>query len=360
MRIFIDTNIIFKADFFRSVTAQNFLKATKFLEIEVLIPEVVIDEIKGNFSQELPDRLAKYKKLHQSLSELIDTDEVEINVNEEIEIYKNWLDNLLEEHEVTILPYPTTSTKEIITESYKKKRPFKENGEGHKDYLIWETIKNYVSEKPDDPQTFFLTDNIKDFCQKKSEDEYTIHTDISSQIPKGKTVPEVYRSFKKFFDEKIATQLQNVELEHLHGLTQTELYEHVGTIVERKLADYAAYGFEGLSFCNDVTVISASEVTPNSIESKEINKDDIMITIRGTVLIEVHGFIDKFNYYSTVEHEEAGHIDVLDGDWNDHVMLVSQTTITPFEVNITYSKKENTTIDEDVQFPDEIMDDLYY
>lgn len=358
MRIFIDTNIIFKADFFRSTLAQNFLKAAKFLGVEVLIPEIVLDEIKGKFPQELLNRLSKYRKERKNLNELMVVQEINIDINREIERYEKWLDELLVEYEVIILPYTATSTKEVVIASYKRKKPFKENGDGYKDYLIWATIKNNISETPDDVETFFLTENIKDFCDKKSEDDYSLHPDLVKQISKGKTVPETQRSFRKFFDEEIATQLQNIELEHVDGLTKPDLYEDVKNIVEHELVDYSVHGFEGLSFCNDVTVTSAWDVKPDLIESKIIDNDYIMITICGEVLIEAYGFMEKSSYCSA-EHDGLDDIEIMDGDWNDHVMQVSQTVTTPFEVSITYSKREKETIGKDVQFPEEIMDDLY-
>ena len=103
MIIFIDTNILFKADFFRSATALFFLKAAKFLEIEVIIPEIVIDEIKGNFFQELPKRLEKYKKELKNLNQLIDISDTNLDIEKETEKYGAWLDKLLEEYEVNIL-----------------------------------------------------------------------------------------------------------------------------------------------------------------------------------------------------------------------------------------------------------------
>lgn len=51
----------------------------------------MLDEIKGKFSQELPNLLAKYKKEYKNLNGLIDIHEIGIDINEEIEKYENWL-----------------------------------------------------------------------------------------------------------------------------------------------------------------------------------------------------------------------------------------------------------------------------
>lgn len=359
MRIFIDTNIIFKADFFRSTTAQSFLKAAKFLEIEVIIPDIVIDEVNGNFSKELPEKLTKFKKSYKELTELIDINEININISEKIKEYEDWLDTLLEEYEVTRLPYPKVSLKTIVTESYKKKKPFKDNGDGHKDYLIWETIKQYIAEKNNDPDTFFLTNNVKDFCYKKGEDDWPLHNHLLDQIPDDKTAPEIHRVFKDFFDTKIAPQLEGVELKSVHELTQPELYAKAQKIIESDLQDYSAYGFEGLSFCNEVTILSAFDTNPTYIELKEVNDEEILITICGSVSIEANGFIDKHDYCSGIEHDNID-INVIDGNWNDHVMFVSQVINTPFEVSLSYSKEEKGITGHSIELPEEIMDDIYY
>ena len=54
-QIYIDTNIMINENFMRSASAQAFFKACALLHIECVIPEIVIDEAKGNYPKKLDE-----------------------------------------------------------------------------------------------------------------------------------------------------------------------------------------------------------------------------------------------------------------------------------------------------------------
>jgi len=62
MLVFIDTSIIVGEGFFRSESARLFLKVARFLGISVFIPEIFIDEVKGQFSVKLRESLTDFNK----------------------------------------------------------------------------------------------------------------------------------------------------------------------------------------------------------------------------------------------------------------------------------------------------------
>ena len=178
MQIFIDTNIIVKENFLRSTNAQALLKAATFLGFDIVIPEIVIDEVKGKFSVKLAEKLTHYNKAQREVASLIEIDQRDISLDDEKEKYIKWLDDILEQYGVKILPYPEMPLKEIVTESYKAQKPFKEGGEGHKDYLIWKTISLYINNQENDVEKYFLTGNVKDFCEKR-ENDWVLHSYLS-------------------------------------------------------------------------------------------------------------------------------------------------------------------------------------
>jgi hypothetical protein len=96
-----------------------------------------------------------------------------------------------------------------------------------------------------------------------------------------------------------------------------------------------------------------------TIEQRDLKKidDEIVITVSGTVPLEVEGYMDKHVYYSEDFKDED--IYVSDGDWNDHVMAVSMTVETAFEVRLFYSPDEQKVIGHSVTLPQEIHDDWY-
>ena len=47
--IFLDTNIFIDAGYFRAAGAQAFLRTCRFAGFDLALPEVVLDEVRGNF-----------------------------------------------------------------------------------------------------------------------------------------------------------------------------------------------------------------------------------------------------------------------------------------------------------------------
>lgn len=144
----------------------------------------------------------------------------------------------------------------------------------------------------------------------------------------------------------------------MHELTQPQLYAETQEVLEAELQDYTTYGFEGLEFSNDITIISVEEVIPENIGLKSLDSDEILINISGKIYIEANGFIDKHEYCSSLEHGERD-LYVIDGDWNDHVMFVSQCIYTPFQVSLSYSKAGQEITGHSIELPEEIVDDFY-
>lgn len=339
MQIFIDTNIIIQENFLRSTNALALLKAARFLGFDIVIPEIVIDEVKGIFSVKLAEKFTHYNKAQRGIASLIEIDQINISLDDEKEKYIKWLDDILEQYGVKILPYPQIPLKEIVTESYKAQKPFKKGGEGHKDYLIWKTISLYINDQGNDVEKCFLTDNVKDFCEKQ-ENDWVLHSYLSDQIQADQNKPEVYLSLKKLFDQKINPFLQGIELSDIPELSLDDLNTKAQEILEEGLYLYSAYGFEGLSFENDVTIDGVHDVNIEGWDLKEVDRDEILITISGSVLIEVDGFIDKHDYYSIDIDDVDSKLYVIDSNWNDWVMAVSTTIDTPFELALSYSKEE--------------------
>ncbi|MCG8605710.1 PIN domain-containing protein [bacterium] len=339
MEIFIDSSIIIKENFLRSTNAQALLKAAKFLGFEIIIPETVIDEVRGNFFSKLVEKLTTFDKTQREISSLTGLALVEIVPADEADKYNGWLDVIIERYEIQILPYPKIPLKELVTESYKSRKPFKESGEGHKDYLIWKAICSCINLQNADDERYFLTENVKDFCEK-NEDNWVLHSYLADQVEEGKTNPLVYYNLKVFFDERIGPHLRGINFADIPELALEDLQERASEVLEHDLSHYSADGFEGLSFQNDVTISGVHGVDFQDWSLTEVDQDEILITIIGSVEIEVDGFIDKHDYY-TIDAEDPN-LFVVDGNWNDWVMAVSSTIETPFELTLSYSKEEQS------------------
>jgi hypothetical protein len=74
--------------------------------------------------------------------------------------------------------------------------------------------------------------------------------------------------------------------------------------------------------------------------------------------LEVEGYMDKHEYYA--EDFDESEIFVSDPDWNDHMMEVSTTINTPFELRMVYSLEKGEVVSHSLELPEEIKPDYHY
>ncbi|SNR34975.1 PIN domain-containing protein [Puniceibacterium sediminis] len=357
--IYIDTNIFMNESFFRSAQAHAFLKACSIIQVSVVVPDIVIDEVLGNFPKMLKAKSKAFHLAQKELGRLIELDAQDIAVSEEIGSYEDWLYKLIEEKGIVILPYPEVTLKELVVKSYDGVKPFKESGEGHKDFLVWETVKNHIKSKSTTPPNFFLTNNTKDFGGKDDADKDVLFLKLAEQIEEVGLRPELYTSLKAAFDKLLAPNLQDITIEEIPDLNSDDLHRMTDEYLLEDLPQRTAFGYEGLPFGNDVSI---SSVGPSEISEVILKKvdDEVVINVSGSVEIEVDGFMDKHAYYMDLDTDGAPNVFVVDADWNDHVMAVSSSVETAFELSLFYSVADKEITGYEVSLPDEIDDDWHH
>lgn len=355
--IFIDTNILMSDRFFRSSSAKAFLKACSFLNVQVVIPDVVIDELLGNFSARLQEKANAYQKVSRELKQLVELEHSPPDVEAEASAYEGWLIELIEDNRIIVAPYPDVSAKELVSKSYDGAKPFKDGGEGHKDYLVWKTVAAHINAQDTDAPSFFLTNNTKDFCAKLDDGEFVLHPELAEQVNVEARVPSIQTALRKAFDNVLAPQLQGATLEDIPDIGTDEVQAFVDKCLLDDLPQHSAFGFEGVPFSNDVMITSVGEAKIGKLELVKAD-DEVFIKVIGTIGIEVSGFMDKHEFYR--EMEGGLDVSVDDADWNDHVMAVSTYVETEFEVRLFYSFESNEIAGYEISLPQEIEDDWPY
>ena len=163
-----------------------------------------------------------------------------------------------------------------------------------------------------------------------------LNPNLANQIADEAQRPEVFLSIKSLFDEKVAPMLEGVSLDEIHDLGIEEIDTIARGILEEEISRYTAYGFEGVPFSNEVYTNVVGEATVRGRELKKID-EEVVITVTGTVPIEVEGVMEKHAYYSQAEDSD---VHVSDHDWNDWVMAVSTTVETAFERAFLFHGKQ--------------------
>ena len=354
---YIDTSAIMNESFLKSSFSQSFLKACAILHYNVVIPEIVIDELKGNYPKKIKEKNNAFSKAQNELSKLVDLNKVSISVPDMADLYSKWLNELVKEHGIIEAPYPEISAKELVEKSYEIKKPFKESGEGHKDYIVWETIKAHILSDKSNPPNVLLTNNTKDFCTFDNDGNPILHEELSNQIDDDTQRPKIYTSIKSAFDNELSPNLQGISLKDLPELGEQDIYTMTGEYISQDLPGRTLYALEGVPFSNDISISNAGLHTINNVVLKAVD-NEVVIEVSGTLELELNGFIYKSDYY--IAYEEHQNLYVEEADWNDHVMLVGIEIETAFELTIFYSIDDSEVTGYEISLPHEIEDEWPY
>jgi hypothetical protein len=358
MRIYLDTNIIVDLGYFRSFTGRQFLKIIKFLGLDVVLSAIVVDEVIGKYRKKLKQLVTEIEKRKTELSKLTDSSVVNnIDIEKEVEDYESWFFEQCDECGISILDYPDTPIERLIKDSYTGIKPFKESGEGHKDYLIWESIKADIETTNNQLNYSLVTNNKSDFF-KEDTDKISLHPDLKKQLPDHTSI-STFLHYKSFYDVFVEPLLENIEIENIPQLTQEDIYGICTSFIEDQMNGYSTYAFEDVYFRNDVTIMDIYGIECSSLSLLKINNEEISINVSGEFEAYFHGYMDKHEYYGNYD-EVKQKVSVYDEDYNDHVMAVEQDGIVPFEVSLVYSLTINKITEKTYNLPSETTGDFQY
>ncbi len=141
----VDTNALMRDFLLIEANMQTFLQGCQRCHIPIFIPEVVVDELCANYEREINRLKSTLHTAARKLSAMgIRANEPDFDVKEEAQTYRKHVHQMFEYYDVTIAPYPSISPKSLVDASYSGKKPFKETGEGFKDFIIFETVKPWL------------------------------------------------------------------------------------------------------------------------------------------------------------------------------------------------------------------------
>lgn len=354
---YLDTSVAITESFLKSPYCEAFVKACAVLNFAVVLPQIVLDELQGKYPKKLQEKFASLQKAKKELEKIIDLPIFEVTEDEAVLAYDDWLGEFVVKHGIVVLPYPEMPLSELVKQSYAATKPFKESGEGHKDYIIWASIRANIEGESEENSKFFLTNNTNDFCASDENGNFVLHPDLAATVADQAKMPKVFTSIKSAFENELSPLLEGISPDDIPDLGSEGIAERVGAFLDDDLSGHSAFGFNGVPFTNDVTVSSVDGHVVNNVALKRVD-NEVIISVEGTVDIGVDGFIDKTEYY--MSEDDGLNMYVVDGNWNDHVMMVSASVATPFEMTIFYSTDSGTVTKHETSLPDEIEDEWPY
>lgn len=206
MRIVIDTNIFCEDYFIRGANFRLFFDGLKSLPASLHIPEVVIDEVVNRYSEDLAEAVLKdddhRSRVGRLLADSTQVAPLSISLEREVENYRGSLEAALKEYG-SIMPYPEISHKRVVERDLARRKPFKRDGSGYRDFLIWENVKSlhlWGTER-----IVLITNNPKDFGEGPH---------VDPDLQKDLTNPDhlkLFRSLREFNEVFVLPRLKMLD-----------------------------------------------------------------------------------------------------------------------------------------------------
>lgn len=206
MFVILDTQAIHRDFHLANAATQRLLEEAPAHGMVVCLPEIVIQEMLDDFRDQLEGALQSFEKSRRDLSRLRQSDlplEPPEDLGQEMSAYENRLRAILSEHSVQVLPIPKVDASALFPRQLAHRRPFKLDGKGLNDVLIWESIVELCvdSSRP----IALITGNSKDFADPL--DDLVLHTDLQDDL-KDIGFPqfnaELHRSISALVEKRFA------------------------------------------------------------------------------------------------------------------------------------------------------------
>lgn len=344
MKVVLDSNIIIADFWLESTNFKLLFESSKKGNVNIYIPEVVLDEVVNKYSKRLEDskeRIGSELKKIMKLSKEEEKNPISQNmIDKSVSEYQKHLLQVIKKSSIKIIKYPKTDHKFLANKAINKQKPFNINEKGYRDSLIWENIKELLTDSESavsQPELVFISNNHKDFATS----EYELHKDLISELEDedfdSKSVI-VYPSLIEFNDKQ--TKLFFAQSKSFEKkLIQKELWNFdLHTVI----TDYLFKNFVGselFHFSDDIE-LEFSEPTVSGIYEdfvekitavKKLNATDYLVDVEFEVNSVIDFFIDKGDYWSM---EDDKHVSIQDSDWNKCVMLAETEILVPLSMSL--------------------------
>lgn len=309
--------------------------------VELLVPEVVIQEVVKQFGERLEKAQNGIKAEGREIRDLVGSfeDPTLLDISEAIEAFEKKLRDRLEALHATVLPLPDLGLQDMLDRDKANRKPFT-GGRGFRDALIWESVLEHLAEHPSD--FTLITGNRNDFGVKNSDGLHP-HlqediSDISDEIN-----GTVVGTLKEYVDSKIKPNLKSVEdlktsLEedkYPHFTLTKVIEEHLDELQYKELDRHPRLGFD---LDEPITVESADGVENVVIESAlKLHRGAIFVEGDFQCTATIEGYIYKSDAYGLPDENKRVHI--TDWNWNEWYVAAEISDVPlVIEFRLTFNK----------------------
>jgi hypothetical protein len=182
---------------------------------ELVVPEVVAREVPKMFRREYESSLGKAEAAARHLRQLgHEVPSLDLpDADQAVADFKAALDAHLDEHSVRIESPPDIPLPDLLDDSLEERRPFRSEGRGFRDVLIWRTVRTLAEED----EVVLVTENWKDFAES-AKDPSALHPHLREDLGEDGHDPDrvvLVPSLTEFIDAYVpVAEQQLVRLTH--------------------------------------------------------------------------------------------------------------------------------------------------
>jgi hypothetical protein len=298
-----DTNIFVQDFRMTGNTFSVFISNYKAVADKVIVPKVVYQETINRYSMSVHNEIEStnkhIRKLIGYVGEKLKYPNIKAS-DEYKKIYEAYFLEKLGSIDFDIYQYPDVSHEKIAQKAIEKIKPFKSNGVGYCDTLIWETILEILN-KEADCEVLFITNNKQDFL-----DDNELSKELKSDLVDNNILPQrvkAYRSLNDVVDELLLPHLETMEtlIEQINGnaIPCIDVHEWISENMF-KVVDDADAGFVTAGVNRDECTTELSEIYEvtivNASDAKVLNDTDIYILINTEFGLSVNVCADYGQY----------------------------------------------------------------
>jgi hypothetical protein len=305
LRVVLDANVFISDVWMEGTAFRIFRSSAPRLSATVYVPRVVVEEVVGWFSREVDQLVAGQKKAEVTWRRLHGPLRVtDLSIPESqtlIAQFKRELLFRLKSEQITVLDYPSVSHQVLVQRAVHRRRPFRDDGRGYRDALIWESILELLR-KDRDSSLYFVTQNHRDFGEGPRP-----HPDLAldtSEIGIHDDRIEIVGSLEKLNAKVFVPHLSRLDdlFEQLRdpmsawfSLTNWAKSELQKMINENEFA-HSLLGLEhdhGGAWVSEIKAIDALEAD----DVRRVSPDELLVSATISFTAEISTRIDDSDYY---------------------------------------------------------------
>jgi hypothetical protein len=235
MRLILDSNI-YCQDFSLSGTMfQTFLSELVRTGNSLFVPNIILEEVVNKYCVE-------YQRLVSQATRIGFVNYHRLpNLDEEKVRYRAYFQEKLSRVQYSLLGYPIIPHEVLAKKALEHKKPFKPNGQGYRDSLIWSTVLELAESGNLDP-IGFISSNIRDFADELNNRQ--LHPNLVEDIERrssGRRIGEIryFPSLESFVREQIYPSLEIIS--DIETRLRSNTYENLNlmSFVEDELNEFA-------------------------------------------------------------------------------------------------------------------------